>query len=559
VAGGAAVLVAVTAVTVWAVNAQADGCGGGGALKLTVAAAPEIQPAVQDAAALWSRSNPVVNGECVRVDVRAVESADMAQALAKTTGGRIDVGAKSRPDDAAARDAAVWIPDSMAWVNRVIAVNRDMFDTEVPSIASSPIAMGLPQAVAAKATARTEGKLDRALIGESMKQALTTGKPGDLRLAVADPRHDSASLAGAIILHDMLVHSQQDLPTLVGAYRVVGAHRSADTTALTSLFAGQEINAAPMSEQAVINYDSTHPDRPLTAALLNGNAVLGLDYPYAELAGRPRGVTRAADLFRSALTGTTLQTAFAKRGFRAPDGTAVEGFPSTHAASPDRITAPAINDPAKVGRVLTIWGGANTASNLLALADVTASMNTLMGSTRRIDVLRGAATKGLTLFTPDSRVGLWAYAAGLGGPKVDYAKAVDIAPLSKDQVAKVDGAIQQMQAVPTDACGVYETVLDAYRAMQSKYQPTMSNTIVVFTDGRENKPGALGQDDALTQLETLVDVTKPIRVIVLNIGPDATDEGLSNLAKATGGKAFKVSNPDEINLIFLKALLRVDD
>ena len=546
----------------WAVTAQADGCGSTGAVRLTVAAAPEIAPAVQDAATAWGRTNPVVNGDCVRVDVQAVPSADMAQTLAVHSGGSLDVVAKPATTPSDADIPAVWIPDSTAWVNRVIEVNRDLFDAETPSIASSPVVMGMPEAAATAMTGSTGGKLRVQDLAQGLRETLLTRK-GRLKLALADPRRDSASLAAAIVLNGILVASPADLPNLVAAYRMVGMGRIPDTTALSALFTAQSaINLAPMSEQAVLGYDTRHPDHPLSAVPLSG-AVLGLDYPYAAISGKPRGVSRAADLFRAALTGTTYQGVFAKRGFRAPDGTAASGFPAGHGAPLDKVAAPAITDQNVVDRVLAIWGGANTASRLLALADITSSMNTVMETSAgqavpRIDVLRGTARAGLGLFTDDSQVGLWAYAAGLAGPKQDFVPAIDVGTLSQSQRAKINTAVTSLHTVPTDYCGLYESVLAAYKSMKSGYVPGMSNTIAVFTDGGSNKPGGMKLDDALTELEKLVDVTKPIRIIALGIGPQADMDQLNALAKATGGKAFAVKDASQINLIFLQALLRVE-
>jgi hypothetical protein len=50
-------------------------------------------------------------------------------------------------------------------------------------------------------------------------------------------------------------------------------------------------------------------------------------------------------------------------------------------------------------------------------------------------------------------------------------------------------------------------------------------------------------------------VTRPIRVILLGLGPDADLAQLEAIATATGGGAFHLNDPDEIALVFLRALL----
>jgi hypothetical protein len=78
----------------------------------------------------------------------------------------------------------------------------------------------------------------------------------------------------------------------------------------------------------------------------------------------------------------------------------------------------------------------------------------------------------------------------------------------------------------------------------------------VFTDSTNSKPGSMQVDQLQLELEKLTDTTKPIRVVLLGIGPDVDINELTAIAKTTGGKAFKVDNPAEIGTIFLQALLR---
>ena len=56
-------------------------------------------------------------------------------------------------------------------------------------------------------------------------------------------------------------------------------------------------------------------------------------------------------------------------------------------------------------------------------------------------------------------------------------------------------------------------------------------------------------------LEVLADVTRYIRVVLLGIGPDVNMEELKAIADTTGGAAFQVNSPEEMQLIFLQALL----
>ena len=93
-------------------------------VRLVVAAAPDIAPAVRDAAARWSATKPQVSGDCVQVQVRAAEPADVANQFAARAGGAINVAATALPSPADADVPTVWIPDSTAWIVRMQAVSR---------------------------------------------------------------------------------------------------------------------------------------------------------------------------------------------------------------------------------------------------------------------------------------------------------------------------------------------------------------------------------------------------------------------------------------------------
>jgi Ca-activated chloride channel family protein len=88
-------------------------------------------------------------------------------------------------------------------------------------------------------------------------------------------------------------------------------------------------------------------------------------------------------------------------------------------------------------------------------------------------------------------------------------------------------------------CGLYETVLAAYRALQDGYQEGRSNTVVVFTDGSNSKAG-MSLETLQLELERATDPTRPVRVVLLGIGPDVHRDELEAIAATTGGRAFVV-------------------
>ena len=545
-----AALVALTVVAVRAVAADANGCSKG--ITLSVAAAPDIAPVVRDAATRWTAGNPKVNGDCVKVQVSATEPADVANMLAVRAGTRINVAASPVPTPSDADIPSVWIPDSVSWLVRVQSVNKDAFDNDAPSLAVSPVVLAMPEQLARALQGDNPHRLTTADLGALLQKAFKGDKT--IQVGVSEPRRNAVGLAGASLMYDTVVTAPAQLPILVGTYRAVTL--SSDAPGELKAF-GQGQTVAPLSEQAVLAYDATNPAVPLAAAPLATPAAL--DYPYALVAGKPRAITRAAEQFRQVLLDPRQDDLFAKAGFRLADGSVPQGFPAGHGVTTEPVQATPLADAAKIADVLSIWTASKTPSRVLALADVTSSMAQPMpGSTtvNRMQVMQGAAVGGLQLFTDDSEVGLWGFAAGIGDGGVDYRQLVPLGRLGADQRKKLATTVNAAAPAPTNVCGLYDTVLAAYKVMKDGYQEDHSNTIVVFTDSANSKPGSMPVDQLQLELEKLTDTTKPIRVVLLGIGPDVNIDELTAIAKTTGGKAFKVDNPAEIGTIFLQALLR---
>ena len=122
---GAASVLIIAGFIVKTVTADAGGCSGSSGLRLTIAADPALAPAITEIAQNWQRGEPEVNGNCISVEVRAQESADVANELGTYSGGTVDVAATPAPTPSDADLPTVWIPDSTAWLGRVRAINRD--------------------------------------------------------------------------------------------------------------------------------------------------------------------------------------------------------------------------------------------------------------------------------------------------------------------------------------------------------------------------------------------------------------------------------------------------
>jgi hypothetical protein len=514
---------------------------------LRVAAAPDIAPAVREAANRWMNgSHPQINGACVRVEVDAIAPAEMANGLAVRSGSPIDVAAKPVPTPSEDAIPAVWIPDSTSWLTRLRGVDQDMFLDDAPSVAMSPVVLGMPEPVARALLGGPDKKVDRATLGQLLTTQSASAK-NRLKIGLVDPRRDAPSLAGAALVGSIVVGSPGDVLQLAAVFRGVAVVR--DQAALTKAFSGQ-INAAPLTEQAVLTYDAGSPAIPLAAVPVTP-AAPAMDYPFAVLNGKPRAVGRAADMFRAVLTSGAYKEVFARNGFREADGTTVGGFPAGHGVAADAVKAPALDALNTFSEALGIWAAANSPSRVLALIDTTSSMgsftDTEQGSVSRLALLQQAALGGLSLFTSDSQVGMWTYTSSVQ-------QVVPVAPLGQQQTAALQQALTSLRLNPSNTCGLYDAIFDAYEQTMSTYQSDRNSTIVVFTDGSNNK-GGRSLEQLLGQLEQLTDTTKPVNMVLLGIGPEADMASLNKIAESTGGRAWQVKNPAEISSIFLEALL----
>ncbi|HEY7176556.1 MAG TPA: substrate-binding domain-containing protein, partial [Micromonosporaceae bacterium] len=87
---------------------------------VSVAAAPEIAPAVSQLASSWNAHDSGAGGVCVRFNVSAVAPASEAAAIAGAA--KVSVGGLGQANgDTSVAD--VWIPDSSTWLSRLAAAS----------------------------------------------------------------------------------------------------------------------------------------------------------------------------------------------------------------------------------------------------------------------------------------------------------------------------------------------------------------------------------------------------------------------------------------------------
>jgi Ca-activated chloride channel homolog len=523
---------------------SASPCSGGPTLRM--AAAPEIAPAVQAAAQTWNEQHK--GGGCVNAAVVASDPADTAQTVAgdgHTLTGLTGTRNLPRPD--------VWIPDSSMWLQRIHKLGADLVPEAAPSVARSPVVLGVPQPVAERL-----GWPTKSLTWAALLERMTTGS--GLRTGMVDPARDAPSLSALLALQNAApAIGPQAQTATVGSLRTLASNRSAvaadllarfprasDQTALSTGLA-----AAPLSEQAVIAFDAAQPPVPLVPMYVSPQPA-PLDYPYTVLPHPREGVADLAQEFLKQLQAADFKDVLARHGLRAADGSTGANFAAT-AGTPATLTLSGRVDAAEIDRTLNTWGVISQPGRLLAVIDVSGSMKSPVptaGGKSREQVTVEAAAGGLGLFGDDWSVGLWTFSTKLNGD-APFRELAPIAPLASRRAA----VSQALGAVaPTNGdTGLYDTILAAYRDVQSGWDPGRSNAVVVLTDGQNDNPAGLNLDQLLSELRRIADPHRKIQVIAVGIG-EADRTELTAITKVTGGGVFIAADPSQIGDIFLQAI-----
>jgi Ca-activated chloride channel homolog len=543
-----------------------DGCSG--QMRLTVAAAPEIAPAVQQAAAQWIKDGANVNGTCVAVSVSGINPGTEAAAVAREHKVAL-LGLGAAPASVTVPD--VWIPDSTTWLMRLKSQATGFQPTDGTSIAESPIVVGMPQPLAQQAFQWPDKKVGWKDLLDKMTSSTT------VRTGIVDPNRDAAGLAGLLALGSVAGADRAGQQKAVGALRALALGSSSIREDLLAKFPraadandiASSLGAAPMSEEDVVAYNAQKPPVELAALYLEPTPP-ALDYPYLVMPEVDLQRSTAASGLRQVLQKTEFKTTLAQVGLRGPNGTIGAGFKlpvGAPAASPpasasaaaggsDGGTAAAGLDSGAINQTLGRWAAVTVPGRVLAVFDVSGSMLTKVptaGNKTRAEVTQGAAAQGLELFDDQWSVGMWLFSTDMVGTR-PWVQKVPILPLSSGR-SLLQAAIPQITPKRDGDTGLYDTALAAYEAVQKGWQPGRVNSVLLFTDGQNENPGGLTRDDLIAKLKKIKDPNRPVRMVIIGIGNSVDRGELESITAATdAGGVFIAPDPAKIGEIFLEAI-----
>ncbi len=519
-----------------------------------VVASDDIAPAVQVVANTFNNQNATVGGRCVQVQVDEADSATEAAQI----------------DGQAARQGAVvdaWIPDSSLWVDvaRTYPVGAQVVQPTGKSVALSPLMLVTTRAVATETGVFTAPPswgllLPSAYGGPPASEGISVDLP--------DPTTSAAGLASLIQVSRQLGTGATARTAVTDFALGVQSTENFDSpTALAQFVATTQppfdrkaITVA--TEQAVLAYDKTTPNAPLDAVYATGaDQALGtpeLDYPYVLTA------SQAAPLQAAAKFGNYLQTAYAQSvlrsyGFRSANGQA-DVMPRSAGLSGQPLQLAGAASPTEAAANLQVWQRLGLGFRDLVLTDVSPAMNqpSGLGTLTLEQLLAQTASQGLGLFPDGTEMGVWDIGESSSATQ-PYTQVVPIGLLSGNVgVLSRRAQIEQIDATATTsadgALALNNAILAAYQKMTESYAPQYVNAVIVLTAGVDTAPGDISTSALLAQLQKLYNPSRKVEVIILMFGSQGNFAALEQVAAATGGAAFQVTNPSEIGQVFVEAV-----
>ncbi|GAA0372905.1 substrate-binding and VWA domain-containing protein [Actinoallomurus spadix] len=541
------------------VYALADGSKCGGTpIDLKVVAAPDIAPAISDIANSFNGERHSVGGKCVKATVKAADPAGTSTILS----GQGTVPGDVTPD--------VWIPDSSLWVTLVRSSPKgaSSVDTTPTSVAETPLVVATSRSFAGRLSSQgVRPTWDMLLKATDALAAGAVSKndmlpANSVHLQILDPTRNAGGL-GAVVMTRMLLKGDPNADAIFTQItRKVQNSLSPNTQALFASFHRNLHGRAPViiaPEQAVWKYNQGRPSAPASAIYPN-EGMLSLDHPYTLTTDDDTKI-RAAQVLEKAMSTEQAHAAVRALGFRTPDGHAGDGFGSRSGLSPRIPRALPTPGSSDVTGVMQAWTKLSLRTRMLTLLDVSGSMAQPVGKgVTRMEATAQVAQGGLAMLPDDTDLGLWTFSTNLRGHQ-DYRTEVPIGPLSTrigsgTRRQAILSALGRVRPKPDGNTGLYDSVLAAFRSLKRTYKPGYYNSVLVFTDGKNDKTDGISLSALLRTLKKENDPAAPVQVLFIGYGPDVDMAAMQKVAAETDGAAYQAMKPQEIQRIFLNTIAR---
>jgi von Willebrand factor type A domain len=382
-----------------------------------------------------------------------------------------------------------------------------------------------------------------------------------LHVEFPDPAQSSAGLATLIQLQQLLgtgSTAQAAFADFVLNVQVTSGSRS--LTSLASLAqpprAGRVVTIA--SEQSIAQFDRAHPAADGLSGRYPVQGTPELNYPYV-LTSASQLERKAGQEFEKALKSSYATSYMQYLGFRSAAGTAPDWI-SQYGLETAQPKLTAGTAPGQAETSLQAWQRLSLGSRDLVLLDVSEQMATPVSPTGTTleQVLIQASSLGLTHFPDSTQMGIWAFASHLDGA-LPYKQLVPVGPLPAPlglitRRQQITQATQQGQPVAGAPAALYSSILAAFKSLSASYQPRYVNAVLVMTAGIDNDKGDMSAAALIRQLRRLYNPNKRVEIVPLMLGTAGDFKALQQIAKVTGGVAFDITNPKQVNGAFFSGV-----
>ncbi len=567
----AASVVAVLLTSALAFDARVTSCT---SLPVTITSSEEKSALLTQMASDFNRQRPVIAGFCLKIAVVRQASGATEQALARGWVERVD---GPRPD--------AWLPAASTWIlllNQKLADagHPAMADQNSPSLARSPLVIGMPKpmAVALGWPDRPIGWSEFLQLARDRTGWSRFGHPewGYFKLGKTNPLNSTSGLHALIAAYFAASARSSGLTTAdlvsppIAAFvrsleSSVVHYGDSVSTFLLNLQAADDrgsalsyISAVAVEEKQILDYnrgnptgdpakDGKHlyPTVPL-AAVYPREGTLAADHPFAVLtapwvADNKRSGARA---FLAYLQEPAQQRRFQDAGFRDQRGFPGPAIVPAKGVLPDQPSAYLQPPPARViSQVQSSWRGLRKSARFLLVVDASG-----WGSSTDLGQLQHSIEAGLEQLNATDSVGIWSLP---GDADQDHRVLTQFAELQvvRPGLSQALGTIQSstqpgvplrstMAAVATVAAGADASHINA----------------VVLVGGGHSALADVALDKALSDLSAESNHTPGVALFTVAYGshPDLTTLGL--LAMAGRGGIYDASTPSSIGRALAAAL-----
>ena len=523
-----------------------EACDGSAApVQIVVAAPAAAAPAIKTITSRLVADHVGVGDRCIIPTVLVQPSDQTAAVIANEAS--VDL-----PD--------VWISDSRVWVQRAQTSPIGSARTGgAATIARTPLVLAMSR-TAAERTGWPDTSSSWADVAVGMIERQATVLP--------DPTVASAGLGLVMTVATVLGDDEDSGRTLVSFVRAAAATAVDDVSAaLDSAATSDEAPAVATTEQAVVAYNASGPAQPLVAVYPGDSQLpleltLGLVHadPVSESADAEAETRlRAALRLREAVQSDAGRQTLAEAGFRGADGSATGAVTTSAGVLPDHTTELVVDAGTTAARALGAWEAATLDAQILAVLDVSGSMDEPVADGRtRLQVATSAAAFALSLFPSTSEFGLWSFSTGLEGG-ADHVELVPIGSLGDpiDGVPRSQALADALGALePTGDTSLYDTTLAAYQTAQIAYDPGKVNSVVILTDGVNDDDVTISLDQLVAALTDAADPARPVQIVYVAIGQAVDVPTLEQIVATVNGAVYQADAPEDIQQIYLDALVR---